>query len=178
MTGNVAEEAAQLIEVEYEALPAVFDPLVAITEEAPQLHEGLGTIGVAGRRSLLTMSIRMTALVLGDIEQGFREPIRFSKTRLRRTCSPIIPRTTYSSVALNRPRRRELFTHGLAIDCLPYEAKSLRGDRGARRKNRHSRLCHGGDFGGKGALMDLPLCYFSARNGPPGSHDRDLSPKN
>ena len=33
---NVAEEAAQLIEVEYEALPAVFDPLVAITEESPR----------------------------------------------------------------------------------------------------------------------------------------------
>ena len=36
---NVAEEAAQLIEVEYEELTAVFDPLVAITEGAPELHE-------------------------------------------------------------------------------------------------------------------------------------------
>jgi len=37
----VAEEAAQLIEVEYEELPAVFDPLIAVTEGAPQLHESL-----------------------------------------------------------------------------------------------------------------------------------------
>ena len=38
---DIADEAAQLIEVEYEDLPAVFDPMVAITEGAPQLHERL-----------------------------------------------------------------------------------------------------------------------------------------
>src|SRR5215831_6848672 len=37
----VAEEAAQLIQVEYEELPAVFDPMIAVTEGAPQLHERL-----------------------------------------------------------------------------------------------------------------------------------------
>jgi len=36
-----AEEALDLIEVEYELLPAVFNPLEAITEEAPQIHEGV-----------------------------------------------------------------------------------------------------------------------------------------
>ena len=35
----IAEEALQLIEVEYEILPAVFDPLEAMREGAPQLHE-------------------------------------------------------------------------------------------------------------------------------------------
>jgi CO/xanthine dehydrogenase Mo-binding subunit len=32
---DTAEEAAQMIEVEYEELPAVFDPLLAVTEGAP-----------------------------------------------------------------------------------------------------------------------------------------------
>jgi 4-hydroxybenzoyl-CoA reductase alpha subunit len=36
-----AEAALDLIEVEYEPLPAVFDPMDAIQEDAPQLHEGV-----------------------------------------------------------------------------------------------------------------------------------------
>src|SRR5579863_9861508 len=38
-TPAIAEEALGLIEVEYEVLPAVFDPLEAMREGAPQLHE-------------------------------------------------------------------------------------------------------------------------------------------
>src|SRR5947209_7847786 len=38
-TPALAEEALGLIEVEYEVLPAVFDPLEAMREGAPQLHE-------------------------------------------------------------------------------------------------------------------------------------------
>jgi len=35
---DVAEEAISLIDVEYEELPAVFDPLEAIGPEAPTIH--------------------------------------------------------------------------------------------------------------------------------------------
>ncbi len=38
-TPAIADEALSLIEVEYEVLPAVFDPLEAMREGAPQLHE-------------------------------------------------------------------------------------------------------------------------------------------
>ena len=38
---DTAEEALDLIDVEYELLPAVFDPLEAIKEDAPQIHEGV-----------------------------------------------------------------------------------------------------------------------------------------
>src|SRR5437588_1607290 len=38
-TPGIAEEALALIEVDYEALPAVFDPLEACRDGAPQLHE-------------------------------------------------------------------------------------------------------------------------------------------
>src|SRR5712692_3104985 len=38
-TSAIAEEALGLIEVEYEILPAVFDPLQALQDGAPQLHE-------------------------------------------------------------------------------------------------------------------------------------------
>ena len=35
-----AEEALDLIEVEYEQLPAVFDPVEAMKPDAPIIHEG------------------------------------------------------------------------------------------------------------------------------------------
>ena len=38
-TPAIAEEALRLIEVDYELLPAIFDPLEAMREGAPQLHE-------------------------------------------------------------------------------------------------------------------------------------------
>jgi 4-hydroxybenzoyl-CoA reductase subunit alpha len=38
---DTAEQALDLIDVEYEPLPAVFDPLDAIKEDAPQIHDGV-----------------------------------------------------------------------------------------------------------------------------------------
>ena len=43
---QVAEEAAKLIDVEYEQLPAVFDPLKALQPDAPLLHPNLGSYEV------------------------------------------------------------------------------------------------------------------------------------
>ncbi len=36
---DIAEEALDLIDVEYEVLPAIFDPIEAMKEGAPQLHD-------------------------------------------------------------------------------------------------------------------------------------------
>ncbi len=44
---EIAEEAARLVEVEYEALPAVFDPVEAAQPDAPLLHPDLGQYQVA-----------------------------------------------------------------------------------------------------------------------------------
>ncbi|MGQ9654874.1 MAG: xanthine dehydrogenase family protein molybdopterin-binding subunit, partial [Thermodesulfobacteriota bacterium] len=38
---ETAEEALDLIDVEYEPLPAVFDPMEAVKQGAPQIHEGV-----------------------------------------------------------------------------------------------------------------------------------------
>jgi carbon-monoxide dehydrogenase large subunit len=43
---EIAEEATRLVEVEYEALPAVIDPLEAIKPDAPLLHPDLGSYEV------------------------------------------------------------------------------------------------------------------------------------
>lgn len=43
----IAEEATRLVEVEYEELPAVFDPMESIQPDAPLLHPDLGEYEVA-----------------------------------------------------------------------------------------------------------------------------------
>lgn len=57
-----AEEALNLIRVEYEPLPGVFDPLEAMKEGAPRVHEE--------RESNIAAHIKIRH---GDIEQGWRE---------------------------------------------------------------------------------------------------------
>jgi 4-hydroxybenzoyl-CoA reductase alpha subunit len=59
---DTAEEALDLIEVEYEPLPAVFDPLEAIKEEAPQIHEGV------------ELNINITRHIeWGDVDEAFKK---------------------------------------------------------------------------------------------------------
>jgi CO/xanthine dehydrogenase Mo-binding subunit len=59
---DAALEALELIEVEYEELPAVFDPEAAMQPGAPAVHDGVELNIVAHNK-----------VVGGDIEQGFRE---------------------------------------------------------------------------------------------------------
>ncbi len=70
---EVAREALDLIEVEYEELPGVFDPLDAIKPDAPLLHEKLGEYTVApfifpvpGTNISNHFKVRK-----GDVEEGF-----------------------------------------------------------------------------------------------------------
>ena len=57
---DTAEQAVELIEVDYEVLPPVFDPREAMQEDAPQLHEH-----IPGNRSVVT------ALEYGDVQKAF-----------------------------------------------------------------------------------------------------------
>jgi 4-hydroxybenzoyl-CoA reductase subunit alpha len=58
---DTAEEALDLIEVEYEPLSAVFDPLEAIKEEAPQVHESVE----------LNMNVTRH-IEWGDVDEAFK----------------------------------------------------------------------------------------------------------
>ena len=57
---ETAEKAIRLIEVEYEELPAVFDPEEALQDGAPEIHPGGNKVG----------EIKAEA---GNIEEGFKE---------------------------------------------------------------------------------------------------------
>jgi xanthine dehydrogenase molybdenum-binding subunit len=62
-TRALAEAALQLIEVEYEALPAVFDPRDAVAPGAPLVHEGAAT-------NLTPLRYQFTH---GDVDRAFSE---------------------------------------------------------------------------------------------------------
>jgi len=73
---ETAQEALELIEVEYEDLPAVFDPEEAMKLGAPLLHE-------KAERNIL--SLMTQSYSHGDVEQGFAESDVVIEDRLKLT---------------------------------------------------------------------------------------------
>jgi len=157
----VAEEAAQLIEVQYQPLTPVFEPLAAIAEGAPELHErladyqGLPKIGTPPKNTY-----SHEEWLLGDVELGFREADRifedrFSTQHVHQTY--LEPHSSVVSID-----RGTGIIHAWVSNKVPYNTKNSLAD--AIGVSADKIVIHvstiGGDFGGKGALMDLPLCYF------------------
>ncbi|HZA24931.1 MAG TPA: molybdopterin cofactor-binding domain-containing protein, partial [Dehalococcoidia bacterium] len=70
---HVAEEALKLIEVDYEALPAVSNAEDAMKPDAPVLHEHMTTISYGDQTGDHTNIASHQHLTLGDVEQGFKE---------------------------------------------------------------------------------------------------------
>jgi len=72
---EIAEEAINLVEVEYEELPAIFDPLKAIEKNAPLIHEKLSTY----RHLPVIHPIENSNIchhvqfIKGDVNKGFDE---------------------------------------------------------------------------------------------------------
>ncbi len=73
---DTAEEALDLVEVEYEELPAVFDPLEAMLPAAPIIHEDLRSYITLFERTAraMTGNINYQADIRkGSLEKGFSE---------------------------------------------------------------------------------------------------------
>src|SRR5438093_731305 len=84
----LAEDAAELVEVAYEPLPAVIDPEKALEPDAPVLHEKAGT-NLAGHRRL----------VYGDPDRAFREAEVVLRERFRFPKYGSTPIETYGIIA-------------------------------------------------------------------------------
>jgi len=68
---DTAEEALDLIDVRYQELPAVYDPVEAMQADAPKIHD---EIMIGDRRVPVRNNvIRNTSLEVGDLEKGFSE---------------------------------------------------------------------------------------------------------
>ena len=84
----LAEDAADLVEVDYDPLPAVIDPEKALEPDAPVLHEKVGT-NLAGHRRL----------VYGDPDRAFREADVVLRERFRFPKYASTPIETYGIIA-------------------------------------------------------------------------------
>src|SRR5580658_10941937 len=69
----IAEEAVELIEVEYEVLPHVIDVEDAMADGAPVLHDDLFTQGVEPKPTKPSNVAKKIGFTKGDIAKGFAE---------------------------------------------------------------------------------------------------------
>ena len=72
---EAAERASELVDIEYEALPAVFDPIQSIGQDAPILHEAMAEYKHAPVFYPVpgTNIANRFRLVHGDVENGFEQ---------------------------------------------------------------------------------------------------------
>ncbi len=81
VTPEIAQDALDLIEVEYEELPAVFDPFEAMKKEAPLVHE-VDARGKPIRSNILPLPWQFSA---GDLDQGRKDSAFIVKDRVSTT---------------------------------------------------------------------------------------------
>jgi len=100
---QIAVEAAALVEVDYEALPAIYDPVEAAQEDAPLLHPDLGDYPVAnfifpqpGTNISEHFKIRK-----GDAEASLASCAAVAEGRFRLPPIEHVPLETHTSIALS-----------------------------------------------------------------------------
>src|SRR5262244_3792801 len=161
-TPDAAEEALLRIDVDYEVLPAVFDPREAMRPDAPLLHDDVASYAGAPL-AVLAKDVHngqtRLAWAKGDVVDGFRR-------------AEVILEHSFS-VPSRHQGYLEPFTSILAIDddgriqawCsskAPFRARvQLAQALGLRDEQiRVNVVSVGGDFGGKGDARDLPVAYL------------------
>jgi CO/xanthine dehydrogenase Mo-binding subunit len=160
---DAAEEAASLIEVEYEELPGVFDARQAMTGGAPLVHEDLTAYaGFKAPIENIPNVFAMQQWTAGDIAAGFDEADLIIEHTFRTAVAHqayIEPHSVIVSV--DGSDRVDIWASCKA----PFRVKShlSRQLEIPKEQIRVHVIAVGGDFGGKGALMDIPICYQLAK---------------
>ena len=167
-TEEAAEEALLLIDVEYEELDAVFDSHDAMEADAPTLHSGMsGYEGLPQPESDVNNVFAHITWGKGDVEQGFAE-------------ADLVFEHTFNAQLMHQAY---IEPHACVVSAEPSgqvqtwvnnkDPYALREQLAAVWGIDEERIvlhpCSiGGDFGGKGSFMDVPLCYYlSLHSGRP-----------
>jgi len=164
-TADAAEEALRLIEVEYEELPAVFDPLEAMRPEAPLLHADAAAYdGFPLQRIATDVHNGQTRLAWrkGDLAAGFGEADVVLEHTFRVPSRHQGYLEPYASVvSIGADGRVDAWCSSKA----PFRARGqlAKAVDIAEERIRVNVVYVGGDFGGKGDARDLPIAYFLAR---------------
>jgi 4-hydroxybenzoyl-CoA reductase subunit alpha len=154
---GIAEEALELIEVDYEILPALFDPEEAMKEDAVRIHEHVkNNIGFKLFRHF------------GDVDKGFKESDYIFEDRFR-TQSITHCALEPHSVLANFDSSGKLTVWASTQNPFPNKrqlSRALGMDEG---NVRVIKPFLGGGFGGKVELLSLDICasLLSKKTGKP-----------
>jgi CO/xanthine dehydrogenase Mo-binding subunit len=157
-----AERALELIDVHYEELPAVFDPEAALQEGAPIIHPDVATYkGLPKPLDAPTNRFAHDVFNRGDVDAGFARAdvvIENGFTVARVHQAFLEPHCCL--VWIDEQERVQMWSPNKA-------PQGLKESMCNAFKIATERVCiHpvaiGGDFGGKGAPIDEPICYLLA----------------
>ena len=153
-----AEDALELIQVEYEQLPSVVDPLVAIREESPRVHE-----------SLKTNIVKAETVASGDVEDSFRKAFKIVSLDLLNQRLAPSPLETRAMLASYNPGA-DFLSIWLSTQG-PFQSRSMLAETLGIEENRVRVIAPevGGGFGAKLSLYseDLLVCLATMKLGLP-----------
>ena len=162
---EAAEEAVSLIDVSYEQLPAVCDPREAVEANAPLLHENVSAYGGAPKDTLASdihNGLTRLAWCKGDVESAFRTADLVLEHTFRipaRHQGYIEPHS--SVVAIAADGRIQVWTS--AKNPFGVRTQLAHAIAVPEESIRINVVNVGGEFGGKGDAIDLPIAYLLAR---------------
>jgi CO/xanthine dehydrogenase Mo-binding subunit len=161
----IADEAIGLIDVEYEELPYVEDPVEALKPTAPLIHEDRNKYRNAAKLPEGMPSHNLQSYVLwknGDIEAGFQKSARIFEHTFRTPLSHhgyIEP--CACTVHVHEDGRVEVWPSNKG----PWGLRDqMAEDFGVPKEKIKIHIVHvGGDFGAKASLIDVPVTYYLSK---------------
>ncbi|MBI2873574.1 MAG: xanthine dehydrogenase family protein molybdopterin-binding subunit [Firmicutes bacterium] len=156
---SILENALRLIEVEYEELRAVFDPVEAMSPGAPLVHESLAGYKGLPETGGIPNVCALTRAGKGEVERGMAEADAVFEDVFELQAVHQGYMEPHSSLVEVGP---DGTVRVWSSHKAPFVLRShLAGNLGIPPEKIvvHNPYV-GGDFGGKGFLMDEPLCYY------------------
>src|SRR6266545_5641042 len=167
-TTLAADQALELIDVEYEEIEPLLDPVEAAKPDAPVLHPDLLTYkGLPVPLETLSNVVAYLKWGKGNIEEGFKQ----ADVVVENTFTTQVTHQSYLEphacvVKADASGGAELWSCSKTPFAVRGQLSNCIGV--AKEKLIFHPVHIGGDFGGKGGFMDVPVAYFlSKKSGQP-----------
>ncbi len=160
---DIAEEAVSLIDVDYQELPIISDPLMSLEDDAPLIHENPeayegappGTRRGKNVVSFVERSKGNVEIAFANAELVFRHTFKTPSVHQAfiepHAC--VVNIDNVGKVHVWASNKSPFFLRAQVAGCIRIPPDNV--------------IVHlmpvGGDFGGKGSAMDVPLCYYLAK---------------
>jgi CO/xanthine dehydrogenase Mo-binding subunit len=162
---EIAEEAIGLIDVQYEELPYVDDPVEALKPSAPLIHEDRGRYKNAPKLPEGVSPHNLQSYVRwknGDVEAGFAQSARVFEHSFR---TPLSHHGYIEPCACTVQTYDDGRVEVWASNKGPWGLREqMAEDFGVPQEKIKIHIVHvGGDFGAKASLIDVPVAYYLSK---------------